>query len=295
MTQKQRTAAVFAIAAAALYALSAPFSKLLLASVAPAMMAALLYLGAGIGLSAVWLLQRRDSRTETELPLTKKELPFVIAMVLLDIAAPVLLMIGLTISTAANASLLNSFEIVATALAALLFFREAISKRLWLAIALVTAASMLLSFEDAGSFSFSFGSLFVLLACVCWGFENNCTRRISGKNPLQITVIKGLFSGSGALAIAVFLGETAASLPSILAALALGFVSFGLSIVFYIRAQRTLGAAKTSAYYAVAPFIGVFLSLVIFCQLPSPVFLLALLIMVVGVYFASTEKKKAVK
>ena len=212
-------------------------------------------------------------------------------MVLLDVAAPILLMLGLARTTAANASLLNNFEIVATSLIALAVFREAISKKLWVGIALVTLSSMILSVEDASSFSFSSGSLLVLLACVCWGFENNCTRMLSSKNPLEIVVIKGLCSGGVSLGIALVLGErlTAADVPAVLGALALGLVAYGLSIFFYIYAQRGLGAARTSAYYAVAPFIGAALSMLLCAERPGVSFFIALAVMAAGTYFASVD------
>lgn len=285
----QKTAIFWAILAAGLYALNAPVSKLLLEEVPPTMMAALLYLGAGIGLALVRLAQRMTGKGRKELPLTKKDMPYTVGMVVLDIAAPIFLMMGLTMTTAANASLLNNFEIVATAVIALFVFREAISRRLWLAIGLVTLSSMILSVEDVTSFTFSYGSIFVLLACVCWGLENNCTRMISQKDPLEIVVIKGFGSGMGSLVLAFFLGENALPLVYGVCTLLLGFVAYGLSIFFYIYAQRYLGAAKTSAYYALAPFMATALSLVIFREKPSISFLIALLIMAIGTYFASTE------
>ena len=165
--------------AAALYALNSPFSKLLLKEVSPTMMAAFLYLGAGTGMLILSLVKRLSVKEKVEKPLTKKELPFTVGMVALDIAAPIFLMLGLKSTTAANASLLNNFEIVATSLIALVVFKELISKKLWFAIILVTLSSIILSFEDISSLSFSFGSMFVLLACICWGFENNCTRMLS--------------------------------------------------------------------------------------------------------------------
>ena len=284
-----RSAVLWAVLAAALYALNAPVSKLLLGSVPPTMMAALLYLGAGVGLSAVRLGQRAAGAGRKEAPLTRRELPYTVAMVVLDIAAPIFLMIGLTMTTAANASLLNNFEIVATSVIALCLFKETISRRLWAAIALVTLSSVILSVEDRSSFSFSLGSLFVLLACVCWGLENNCTRMLSAKDPLEIVVIKGFGSGGGSLVIALFLGERIARPLPILCALALGFVAYGLSIFFYIYAQRYLGAAKTSAYYALAPFIGAGLSLLIFREVPTLSFLAALAIMIAGAVLASTD------
>ena len=200
----------------------------------------------------------------------------------------------LTAFTAANASLLNNFEIVATAVIALVLFREKISKKLWIAIALITVASLILSFEDMSSLSFSLGSIFVLLSCVGWGFENNCTKQISGKDPLEIVTIKGCCSGTLTMIIALVRGERlpeGASVGYLFAALALGFVSFGLSNFFYIYAQRKLGAAKTSTYYAVSPFIGTALSFIIFRQIPTIAFIVALVIMLAGAFLAARDTK----
>ena len=235
-------------------------------------------------------LLEKFNRHKKELPLRKKELPYTVAMVALDIAAPIFLMIGLTRCSAANASLLNNFEIVATSLIALMIFIEAINKKLWFAIVLVTLSSLLLSFEDMSSLQFSWGSLFVLLACICWGFENNCTRMLSSKNPAQIVIIKGFGSGIGALILSLIIDERFFQIGYIVIALLLGFVAYGLSIYFYIYAQRDLGAAKTSTYYAISPFIGAVLSLMIFKELPSVIFITALLIMAAGTYFASTSE-----
>ncbi len=291
MVKSNKKAVFFAFLAAVLYAVNSPFSKILLQNVSETMMASFLYLGAGIGLFLVGILQKFSGKAGKELPLTKKELPFTVGMVVLDIAAPIFLMLGLNLTTAANASLLNNFEIVATSVIALAVFKEKVSRRLWLAIALVTVSSIILSFEDMSSFSFSLGSVFVLLACVCWGLENNCTRMLSSKDPLSVVVIKGFGSGLGALILAFAVGESLPDIRYIFAALLLGFVAYGLSIYFYIYAQRDLGAAKTSAYYAVAPFVGAGLSLIIFRELPSVSYLVALLIMIVGTYFASTDGK----
>lgn len=284
---KQLRAIGCAVLAAALYALNSPLSKLLLARVDATMMAALLYLGAGVGLAAMGMFRRRTG-SRAERTLTRQDWLYTAGMVLLDVAAPIFLMLGLQRTTAANASLLNNFEIVATTLIALLVFRESVSRRLWLAVGLVTLASVLLSVEDLrGSLTFSGGSLLVLLAACCWGLENNCTRMLSAKDPLEIVVVKGFGSGLGSLCIALCLGERLPGPGDALAAMALGFVAYGLSIYFYIYAQRTLGAARTSAYYAIAPFIGTALSLAIFRQAPAPVFWAALLIMAGGAYLAA--------
>lgn len=287
---KNKTSAIFmAILAAALYGVSAPFSKLLLVHIPPTLMAALLYLGAGTGMLLFNIFKRLSSSQRVEASLTRKELPYIIGMVLLDIAAPVFLMLSLTRTTAANVSLLNNFEIVATALTAMVFFKEQIGRRMWVAIALISVASVVLSIEDASSASFSLGSLFVLLACVCWGLENNCTRMLSLKDPLQIVMIKGFGSGIGSLLIAWSIGQFSAKFHYMVMAMLLGFVAYGLSVFFYIKAQRALGAARTSAYYAVAPFIGVLISISIFGQLMTASFIIASVIMIIGSIFASTE------
>lgn len=206
----------FAILAAALYAVNAPFSKILLDCIPPTLMAGFLYVGAGIGMIIIALV-RKIRKTETnELKLTKSELPYTVAMILLDIAAPICLMFGLNATTAANASLLNNFEIVATAIIALMIFKEKISPRLWFGILFITVSCGILSFEDLSSLQFTYGSLFVLLAAVCWGFENNCTRKLSSKDPLQIVLLKGIFSGLGSIIIGLCIGERLTVLWSII-------------------------------------------------------------------------------
>ena len=281
MAKDKRMIAIgYAILAAVFYAVNVPVSKVLLREVGPTTMAALLYLGAGVGIGMLSLFSR-NSREKSE-PLSKKDLPYVIGMIVLDIAAPIFLMLGISYGSSANASLLGNFEIVATTLIALFIFREAVSKRLWAAIALITLSSILLSFEGTDSFRFSYGSLFVLLATVCWGFENNCTRNIASKSTYEIVVLKGIFSGLGSLLIAFTMRETMPGTGYAVVALLLGFVSYGLSIFLYVRAQRVLGAAKTSAYYAVAPFVGAFLSFVFLKEQLSWKYLTALAVMIAG-------------
>ena len=147
---------------------------------------------------------------------------------------------------------------------------------------MITLSSILLSFEGADSFKFSYGSLFVLLATICWGFENNCTRNISSKSTYEIVVLKGIFSGLGSLVIAIVKRESIPKMQYIGMALILGFVAYGLSIFLYVRAQNVLGAAKTSAYYAVAPFVGAFLSFVFLQEQLTGMYLIALVIMAAG-------------
>ena len=241
----QQRAILYALLAAALYAINIPLSKLLLHQVPAAMMAAFLYLGAGAGLFLYGLASGERKKVE---PLTKADMPYTVGMILLDIAAPILLMLGLECTSSANASLLNNFEIVATTLIAALVFKEALSRRLIAAIALVTAASIVLSFEGEGSFQFNDGSLLVLAAACCWGLENNCTRKLSGRSSVQITTIKGIFCGIGSLAVALISGESLPAFRWIPVVMLLGFVAYGLSINFYIRAQKNLGAAKPARF-----------------------------------------------
>lgn len=275
-------ATVYAILAAALYAINVPISKILLNYVEPTMMASFLYLGAGVGLFIYGLIEKAIGKSEKKEHLTKKELPYTIAMVVLDIVAPILLMLGISMTNSANVSLLNNFEIVATSMIALIVFKEVVSKKLWCAIVLVTVASTILSFEGAGAFTFNQGSLFVLGACLCWGFENNCTKMISNKSSVEIVVIKGTFSGLGSLIVALIIGEHIPTVQWLICVLFLGFIAYGLSIHFYIMAQKDLGAAKTSAYYSVAPFLGVAFSMLLLNERPSVQFYVALVIMIVS-------------
>ena len=191
-------------------------------------------------------------------------------------------MLGIARTNSANASLLNNFEIVATSLIALLIFKEVISKKVWLAIGLVTIASVILSFEGEGALVFNEGSLLVLGACICWGFENNCTKMLSDKSSEEIVIIKGCFSGLGSFIVALMVGESIPQLKWILAVLLLGFVAYGLSINFYIMAQKDLGAARTSAYYSIAPFLGVAFSMLLLGERPALQFYVGLAIMVVS-------------
>lgn len=276
----KNVATIYAILAAALYAINIPMSKLLLDHAGATIMAAFLYLGAGIGLmiyGGIKKLTKPEKKTER---LTRKELPYTIAMVMLDIIAPILLMCGIARTNSANVSLLNNFEIVATSIIALVIFKEVISPKLWLAILMVTVASIILSFEGIGAFALNEGSLFVLGACICWGFENNCTKMISNKSSTEIVIIKGCFSGMGSLIIALLLGENIPQAKWIFAILFLGFVAYGLSIKFYITAQQHLGAAKTSVYYSIAPFLGVAFSMVLLGERPTIQFFIAMAIMI---------------
>lgn len=294
---KKPEAILYALLAAMFYALNVPMSKILLEHVGTTMLAALLYLGAGIGIGlgagVAGGIKRLSAKNTGIERLTKKDFPFVVGMILLDIAAPIFLMLGLHYGTSSNASLLGNFEIVATTVIALFVFKEAVSKKLWGAIALITLSSILLSFEGADSLHFSYGSLFVLLATTCWGFENNCTRKISSKNTYEIVVLKGIFSGLGSMLIAFATGEYLPEIKYIGLALLLGFVAYGLSIFLYIRAQNVLGAAQTSAYYAVAPFVGASLSFLFLREPLTGIYLVALAVMIAGTALVVADTLRA--
>ena len=273
-------AVILALLAAIFYAINTPFSKVLLNEIPSTLMASFLYLGAGMGVGIRYLFRNKDENKYEKL--NKGDLSYTIGMIVLDIAAPIFLMIGINIGSASNASLLGNFEIVATTIIALLIFKEKVTSKLWIAIGFITVSSIVLSVERADSFQFSLGSLFVILATCCWGLENNCTRELSSKSTYQIVMLKGLCSGLGALVISLIKKESFPGFGYIAIALALGFVAYGLSIFMYVRAQNVLGAAKTSAYYAVNPLIGALLAFVFLSESLSWMYVIALIVMVIG-------------
>jgi len=222
-----------ALLAAFLFGLNAPLSKILLGTASPLFMVAFLYLGAGIG---VLILQTIFRERQHEAQLTRREMPWTILMILLDVLAPFLLMCGLKMTEASNASLLFNFEMVATTVIASVFFKEAVGRRIWCAIGIITLASVILSidFSDSTVWHFSPGSLLVIGACCCWGLENNCTRRLSAKSPAEIVILKGFGSGGTALLIAFLSGDHfPLEWKTIAGGVLLGFVAYGLSIYFY--------------------------------------------------------------
>ena len=279
-----------ALLAALFFGASAPISKLLLGDVHPVLMAAFLYLGSGIGISLTRLLQR-ISPNEREAGIKSPDIKWLAGAIISGgIAAPIILMISLKNTPASTASLLLNFECVATTLIAMLIFKEAISRRAWIAIAVITLASILLSTNFGNSWGMSLGAFGVILACVLWGVDNNFTRNISAKDPLTIVAWKGLISGTFSLLLGLLLGQRLPTLTSILSILLLGFLSYGLSTMLFIYSMRGLGAARTSALYGTAPLAGVLLSIVIFGELPSLLFIIAAIIMVGGALLLINEE-----
>ena len=234
-------AILFAILAAVLYSLMTPVAKLMQVSVSPVAEAGLLYLGAGIGMSVIYIAQQKKGRERSRPVIGKEDLKYVLAMIMLDMLAPIFLLIGLSTSTPESVSLLNNFEIVATTVIAVCLFHEPAGKKLVISICLITLSCVLLSFDSTAPLRFSAGSLFVLLACICWGFENNCTSSLSEKDTRQIVIIKGLGSGMASLLLSFVVGEEICGIFSCCVVMILGFLAIGLSVYYYVLAQSEIG------------------------------------------------------
>jgi len=292
MNQRHIQPIIQALIAALLFGASAPLAKLLLGQVEPIPLAAFLYLGSGIALLGLKLFQRiNKQRSDREAQIRKPDYPWLAGAIIAGgVAAPIVLLFSLRNTAAATASLLLSFEAVATTLIAFFAFKEAISRRAWWAIALITLASILLSINLHMEWGLSLGALGIIVACVLWGIDNNFTRNISAKDPLTIVTIKGLAAGTFSLAMAMALGNKLPSWEVATGALVLGSLSYGASIVLFIHAMRGLGAGRTSALFSTAPVAGVILSFLIFQEPPSWLFILALPLMVAGTLFLVSEQ-----
>jgi drug/metabolite transporter (DMT)-like permease len=281
-----------ALFAALLFGASAPLAKLLLGDVEPIPLAAFLYLGSGLGLLGIKIFQyitRKGLFSEAQIK--KSDLLWLAGAILAGgVAAPIMLLISLKNTPASTASLLLCFEGVATTLIAYLAFKESISRRAWWAIVLITFASILLSINLNAEWGFSLGALGIIAACILWGMDNNFTRNISSKDPLIIVIIKGLGAGSFSLGLAMFLGIRIPGWETVLSAMFLGSLSYGLSIVLFIHAMRGLGAARTSALFGAAPISGMILSLILFQEMPSWLFLVAIPIMLMGTLLLVNEQ-----
>lgn len=240
-----------AVLAALLFSASAPISKLLLGDIEPIPMAAFLYLGSGFGLLFYRFVQGLNNNSaRVEAGINKNDIKWLIGATLAGgVLAPIVLMFGLKATPAATASLLLNFEGVSTTLIAALAFYEAIGRRVWAAVLCITAASVLLSWDINGQWGISIGALGILTACTLWGIDNNFTRNISAKDPLIIVTVKGICAGTFSLVLAFTLNNPFPNLRITLGAMLLGSFSYGLSIVLFILAMRSLGAARTSAFF----------------------------------------------
>ncbi len=282
-------------AAAALFSASAPLAKILLGTFDPIMLAGFLYIGSGLGACLVLLAKRLIKKGHAaEAGITRMDVPWLGgAVVAGGIIAPILMMLGLAATPASTASILLNFEGVATVLLAALIFKEAVGKRIGIAIGLITLAAILFSWTG-GHWGVSPAALAILGACFFWGLDNNFTRRISARDPLIIVAIKGLGAGSFSLLLALLLGRPFPFATSLPLALVLGAMSYGLSIELFILGLRTLGAARTATLYGVAPFLGAILSFILLHETPSFLFWIALPLMLAGAWLMVSERHRHV-
>jgi drug/metabolite transporter (DMT)-like permease len=245
-----------ALVSALLFGASAPFAKLLLGTVSPQLLAGILYLGAGLGLAALQGGRAALGLSAPEAPLRRHDLPWLAAVVLFGgVAGPLLLMLGLTHSSAASGSLLLNLEGLATLLIAWVVFREHVDRRLMLGAFAILAGAVVLSWNGAGV-RLDAGAPLIAAACLAWGIDNNLTRKLSSADPVLTALIKGLVAGSVNVALALLLGATVPTPATLGAAAFIGFLGVGVSLVLFMLALRHLGAARTGAYFALAPFIG---------------------------------------
>jgi drug/metabolite transporter (DMT)-like permease len=279
-----------ALLAALFFGASAPIAKLLLGDVPPILMAAFLYLGSGAGISLIKLVQRVTAK-QKEAGIKPPDVKWLAGAIISGgIFAPTILMISLKNTPASTASLLLNFEGAGTTVLALIFFHESLSRRALIAVAVITLASIFLSTDFGNNWGMSLGALGVLSACLLWGLDNNLTRNISAKDPLTIVAWKGLISGIFSLLLGLGLGQKLPAVITVLSILLLGFISYGLSTMFFIYSMRGLGAARTSALYGTAPLVGVVLSIVIFKDPIIFVLVIAALLMMAGAYLLANEE-----
>lgn len=282
--------APLALVSALLFGASTPFAKLLLGDgLSPLFLAGLLYLGSGVGLTLVHLVRQGIGRQTREASLHCSDMPWLALVVLSGgVAGPLLLMIGLATTPASSASLLLNLEGLATMAIAWIIFKENVDRRLLAGAAAILTGAVLLSWQG-GPAGFGLGSLAIAGACLCWGIDNNLTRKLSASDPLQIALIKGLVAGSVNLALAFALGAHLPRLAGLAGAATVGFLGYGVSLVLFVLALRFLGAARTGAYFSIAPFIGALLSVGMFDEPLTLRLVAAGLLMAIGVYLHLAE------
>ncbi len=277
-----------AFAAALLFGVSAPIAKLLLGAAEPQLLAGLLYLGSGTGLAVVRVAR---GRAPTEAPLSKRDVPWLAGAIAFGgVLAPMLLMLGLARTPASSASLLLNLEGVFTALFAWFVFKENFDRRIALGMAAIVAGGALLSVQQRLNVRGIAGPLLITTATLCWAIDNNFTQKVSAGDPVVVAMLKGLAAGAINTAIATTQGAQWPGPPALAAALLVGFLSYGVSLVLFVLALRHLGTARTAAYFSSAPFIGALLSIVVFREKPGAVFLAAASLMVSGVWLHLSER-----
>ncbi len=300
--------ALFALLAAVLFGASTPFAKILLGQISPQLLAGLLYLGSGVGLLLVYFFihvgwAKRSVPTKQSIgghvagaPLPTLQLHkgkdmawFAAAIFTGGILAPLLLMWGLSHAQASSASLLLNFESAITIFVAAILFREAVAKRIWLAALIMLIAGLLLNYTSQSSLHFSLQSFAIVGACLMWALDNNCTRNIAIRNPLITAGVKGLIAGLVNIGLSVYFTKLFIINWYLLEALLLGFLSYGVSLVLFILALRHLGAARTSAHFSTAPFIGAALSILLLHESFTFLFGAAFVLMLVATWLVLTE------
>jgi len=291
MRRNTITPIIQALLAALLFGASAPISKLFLGEIQPIPLAAFLYLGSGIALFIVQLIQNKRQSSNKEAAIRRSDFKWLAGAIIAGgVIAPIILLFGLQNTPGATASLLLNFEGVATTLIAAFVFKEAVSRRAWWAILLITIASILLSFSPNDEWGTSWGAIGVLAACIFWGIDNNFTRNISARNPVSIVMVKGFIAGSFSLFLALVFGNQIPNWTIILKAMVLGSLSYGVSITLFIRAMRGLGAARTSALFSTAPLAGIALSFLLLQETVNTMFWSSLPLMIVGALLLVNEE-----
>jgi drug/metabolite transporter (DMT)-like permease len=279
-----------ALLAAMLFGASTPFAKGMLAAESPQVLAGLLYLGSGMGLGALALWRRR-SEEKREASLSRRDLPWLLGAIGFGgFLGPLLLLLGLSHTPASASSLLLNLEGVLTAVLAWVVFRENVDRRIALGMAAIVAGGVLLAWEgrlEWGGFS---GPLAIAGACLCWAIDNNLTQKISGSDPVQIAALKGGVAGTVNLVIGLGIAGSLPALRHIGASMLLGFLGYGLSLVLFVRSLRSLGTARTGAYFSTAPFVGAIVSVLLWREPVTPPLLLAGALMGLGIWLHLTER-----
>jgi len=280
-----------ALAAALLFGASTPLAKLALSDANPLLVAGLLYLFSGVGLAALRAVLAAAGRMRAETPLSKADLPWLAGAILAGgVAAPALLLLGLLTTSGSAASLLLNLEAVATAAIAWMVFRENLDRRIAAGFACILAGGLLLSLPHAGGVAVSGGSWLIVAACICWGIDNNLTRKISGSDPSQIAMWKGIVAGGVNTGLALAMGSNLPGSGVLIGLGVVGFFGYGISLVLFVRALRHLGTARTGAYFSTAPFAGAALAFAIGQGRFDGAFYAAGVLMLAGVWLHVTEK-----
>jgi drug/metabolite transporter (DMT)-like permease len=281
-----------ALLGAALFGASTPVAKLLVGEIGPLMLAGLLYAGSGVGLGS-WLLVRRWIRPVSGRPsLAPSDYKWLAGAIISGgVVGPVLLMLALTLASASTVSLLLNLEGVFTAILAWFVFGENFDRRVVLGMFLIVCGGLVLSLPSAG-ISTSLPALAVASACLCWAIDNNLTRKISAGDPVRIACIKGLAAGTVNLCAVAAVGAARPAPDSALAAAAVGFLGYGVSLALFVVALRLLGTARTGAYFATAPFIGAAASFVLLGDRPDAPFWIAAAFIAAGVALHLSERHR---